>query len=153
MRRNVVSICDCSAGFFLTRRRNARSNLGVGTSSLMAHLVLRKLAMRLSADWLLSLPARKALMAVLASAAVSCRHASMRRWRSRLSSISCSSAGKASASVSTRSKVKVAISSIRLSEFSPFARQCQVIFNLSPAPQSSSAVAGRPSGFSPGEIA
>ena len=39
--------------------------------------------MRFSADWLLSLPARKSLMAFLASAAVSCRQVSMRRWRNK----------------------------------------------------------------------
>lgn len=117
-------------GVFPERRRNARSNLVVGTSPLMAHLVLRRLAMSFSADWLLSLPERKALMALLASAAVSCRHVSMRRWRNKLSSISCSSAGNASASARTRSKVKAAINAIRWFEFPPFARYCQVILTL-----------------------
>jgi hypothetical protein len=112
MRRNVVSICGCNAGFFLTKRRNARSNFGERTSSRMAHLAARKRAMALSSDRPFNLPERKALTAFFASAAVSRRHASMRRRRSRLSGISRSSAGKASAWVRTRSKVKAATSYI-----------------------------------------
>ena len=93
--------CDCDWG-----------QCDWGQSHINAHFLLRKRAMRLSADWRLSFPARMALMAHLASAAVSCRHVWIRRWRKRHASISCSSAGNASAWVRTRSKVKAAPSSI-----------------------------------------
>jgi len=82
MRSKATSMAVCIAGFFAMRRRNARSNRGVRTSSGMAYLRERSRETTFSAVVALSFPARKAVSAFLASVAVSARQASIRRLRS-----------------------------------------------------------------------
>ena len=90
-------------------RNTAPRAAGPFRISFLAHSMSRRRAMTSSADWALSLPERKAPAVFLPAAAVSARQLSTRRLRSKSSKICRSSEGKRSASVRTRSNVRVAI--------------------------------------------